>query len=120
MLGGGMRQVGVIAAAGIVALTTMVERLVEDHANARLLAEGLAGLPGVQVDPAAVATNIVIFRVGDAEQAGLLVEAVKREGVLIWPFGANRIRAVTHEGITADDCQKAIDAVRRAMAAVAA
>jgi len=120
MLGGGMRQVGVIAAAGIVALTTMVERLAEDHANARILAEGLAGTPGVDIDPATVATNIVIFRLADAEQARALVEAVKREGVLVWPFGANRVRAVTHEGITADDCRAAVGTIARALGQVMA
>jgi threonine aldolase len=117
MLGGGMRQVGVIAAAGIVALTEMVDRLAEDHVNARILADGLAGLPGVLLDPGSVETNIVIFRMPDVARAAALVEAAKREGVLLWPFGANRIRAVTHEGITSEDCRRAIDALRRALAA---
>jgi len=120
MLGGGMRQVGVLAAAGLVALTQMVERLAEDHANARILAEGIAGLPGIDLDPATVQTNIVILRLPDAEQARALVEAAKGEGVLLWPFGANRVRAVTHEGVTADDCGTAIAAIARAAAAITA
>ncbi len=119
MLGGGMRQVGVLAAAGIVALTTMVERLAEDHANARLLAGRLAPLPGVDLDPATVQTNIVIFRMPDAERALALRDAAAKEGVLIWPFGANRLRAVTHYGITADDCRAAGDAIARALGALA-
>ena len=119
MLGGGMRQVGVLAAAGIVALTTMVDRLAEDHANARLLADGIARLPGVDLDPASVQTNIVIFRMPDAERARALWEAAKREGVYVWPFGANRLRAVTHYGITADDCRTAADAIARALETLA-
>lgn len=115
MLGGGMRQVGVLAAAGLVALTTMVERLAEDHANARLFAERLAQLPGVDLDTATVQTNIVIFRMPDAERALALRDAAAREGVLIWPFGANRLRVVTHYGITADDCRRAADGISRAL-----
>ena len=115
MLGGGMRQVGVLASAGMVALTSMVDRLAEDHANARILAEGLAGLPGVDFDPSTVVTNIVIFRLADAERARALVEGAKQQGVLVWPFGANRVRAVTHEGITADDCRTAVSVIRKAL-----
>jgi threonine aldolase len=117
MLGGGMRQVGVIAAAGIVALTTMVDRLAEDHANARILAEGLAECVA-GFDPATVQTNIAIFRMADAEQALALVGLLKEEGVLVWPFGANAVRAVTHAGVSTGDCRTAVAAIRKAVAAV--
>jgi threonine aldolase len=120
MLGGGMRQAGVLAAAGIVALTQMVDRLADDHANARVLADGLAGMPGIDLDPASIRTNIVIFRMPDAGQARTLVDAARREGVLLWPFGANRVRAVTHYGISADDCHAALAMIRRALDRVTA
>jgi threonine aldolase len=113
MLGGGMRQAGVIAAAGIVALTNMVERLAEDHANARILAEGAASLPGVSFDPSAVETNIVVFRTASATAAAALAAAAHREGLLVSDFGGGRIRMVTHYGITADDCRRAIEVLRR-------
>lgn len=117
MLGGGMRQVGVLAAAGLVALRDMVDRLAEDHANAKVLAEGLASMPGISIDPAAVETNIVIFRLPDATHAAAFRDAAKREGVLVSVVGGGRLRAVTHYGITADDCRAALDAMRRALRA---
>jgi threonine aldolase len=98
MLGGGMRQVGAVAAAGIVALETMIDRLAEDHAHARYLAERLAELPGVEIDPAAVETNIVVFtlRAGTADE---LLPRLAQAGVLATNFGPRRIRLVTHYGI---------------------
>jgi len=120
MLGGGMRQAGVLAAAGIVALTQMIDRLADDHANARVLAEGLAAMPGIELDPASVRTNIVIFRLPDVRRVRALVDAARHEGVLLWPFGANRVRAVTHYGITADDCCAALTMIRRALEQLAA
>lgn len=109
LLGGGMRQAGVIAAAGIVALETMVDRLVDDHANARRLADGLAGLPGLVVDPERVATNIVIFelRPGAGSPDGL-VAAVAERGVRVLAIGGRRLRAVTHYEVSADDVERAI------------
>jgi threonine aldolase len=112
MLGGGMRQAGVIAAAGIVALTEMVERLAEDHAHAKILAEGVAALPGVSLNPAAVQTNIVVFQSGSVRAAAALVSAAREQGVLVSDFGGGRIRMVTHYGITADDCHRAVDVLR--------
>jgi threonine aldolase len=111
-LGGGMRQVGVIAAAGLVALETMVERLAEDHANCRRLAEGVAGLPRVRVDLAKVQTNILIFQVerggGAAElQAGCLARKVK-----IHQIGPSAIRCVTHKDVDTEDIDRALDAFR--------
>ncbi len=104
VLGGGMRQAGVIAAAGIVALTQMVDRLAEDHAHARRLAQGLAALPGIEPEP--VHTNIVYFRVRHPfYTAQTLQEALQKQGVGVLALGADRIRAVTHYGITAADIE---------------
>ena len=120
VLGGGMRQAGVIAAAGIVALTEMVGRLEEDHRNARILAEGLATLPGITIDPSRVQTNIVVFAMGGAAAAEALAGALGSEGVLVSDFGGGRLRMVTHYGITAEDCRAAVEAVRRGLARLAA
>ena len=112
MLGGGMRQAGVIAAAGIVALETMVDRLGDDHVRARLLAEGLAGIPGIAVDPARVRTNMVMFRVlGDAPSHRDLIAAANRQGVRLAELGRGQIRAVTHRGIDDDDIGRAVEVV---------
>jgi len=116
MLGGGMRQAGIIAAAGIVALETMVERLAEDHANARALAEGLAKLPGLAIDLASVQTNIVIFQVKRGNQAAsaaatteLVAGCVARK-VKIHAIGPDSIRCVTHKDIDAEDISRTLDA----------
>jgi threonine aldolase len=100
MLGGGMRQAGVIAAAGIVALETMVERLRDDHENARTLAEGLAQLPGIEIDPGRAQTNIVIFDLArkDLDAAGLVLK-LAGHGVKCFAVGPNRIRMVTHKDV---------------------
>jgi threonine aldolase len=109
LLGGGMRQAGVIAAAGIVALETMVERLAEDHANARLLVEGLAELKGICVEPEAVETNILY---GTVTKPGLtapaLFAALKERGVLGIPMGPQRFRLVTHKDVSRDDTTAAL------------
>ncbi len=119
MLGGGMRQAGVIAAAGIVALNTMVDRLAEDHENARALAEGLADLPGVVIDPKKVRTNIVIFDVTAPIGAEGLVNGMKERGVLCMVAGPRRIRMVTHYGIVRADVERAIAAARDVLVGVA-
>lgn len=118
LLGGGMRQAGVIAAAGVVALTQMVDRLAEDHAHARLLAEAIAETPGLAIDLSTVQTDIVVFNVTKPGLAPAeFVSRVAREGVRISPFpGTSKIRAVTHYGITRGDVEKAIVAIRRAAA----
>jgi threonine aldolase len=108
ILGGGMRQAGVIAAPGIVALTEMVDRLAEDHRHARVLAEGVARLPGITLDLSTVQTNIVVFRLPDVAAAERLQAAVGAAGVLISDFGGGRLRMVTHYGITEDDCATAV------------
>jgi len=117
MLGGGMRQAGIIAAAGIVALERMVDRLAEDHANARSLAEGVAKLPGLAVDLASVQTNIVIFRVqrGDTAAASAaatteLVAGCAARKVKIHAIGPDSIRCVTHKDIDAEDIGRTLDA----------
>ena len=119
MVGGGMRQAGVIAAAGIVALETMVDRLAEDHANARRLAEGIAKLPGLRVDLASVQTNIVIFGVerpagpGSAQTAtNEIVTGCAARKVKVHAIGPTSIRCVTHKDVDAEDIERALDALR--------
>lgn len=108
MLGGGMRQAGVIAAAGLVALEESPKRLHEDHENARRLAEGLAELPGIRIDPEKVATNIVIIDVADTGKTGDAICAELREGgVLAIGFGTS-IRMVTHCDVSRADIETAL------------
>ncbi len=111
LLGGGMRQAGVIAAAGIVALTEMVDRLAEDHANARRLADGIASLPGIVLDPATVQTNIVIFAL---DRPGLspqqLAAQLAERDVWLFAIGGQRLRAVTNYHVTAADIERTIAA----------
>ena len=112
MLGGGMRQAGVLAAAGLVALKETPQRLHEDHANARRLAEGLAELTGVKIDPEKVVTNIVIFDVSETGQAADAICAQLRErGVLASGFGSS-IRMVTHYDVSRADIETALNTLR--------
>jgi threonine aldolase len=127
--GGGMRQVGILAAAGLVALRDgpagMIERLAEDHANARLLAEAIADLDGIEspgdiaqpapgrLDPSRVVTNFVLFRVNRDREA--FIDALARRGVLVVSFPHHQVRAVTHHGIERDDVEATIRAVRDAL-----
>ena len=106
MLGGAFRQSGIVAAGCLYALDHHVERLAEDHANAQLLARGLAGLPGVRLDPAAVETNLVIFEVDDAP--GLVRRIADR--VEIQASGPTQIRAVTHLDVSRADIELALEA----------
>jgi threonine aldolase len=112
LLGGGMRQAGVVAAAGIVALTEMVDRLAEDHAHARLLAEGLGAVPGVEV--IAPQTNIVLFGMADRRPDDV-VAAARAAGVAIATFGAGRVRAVTHRGIDRGTVEEAVERLSTAL-----
>jgi threonine aldolase len=109
VVGGGMRQAGVIAAAGIVALEQMVDRLADDHANARALAAGLAQVPGIRVEDVSLRTNIVYFNVVrpdmDAEQ---LAARLAEGGVRVLPLGPRRIRAVANYHVTAEDIQSTL------------
>lgn len=109
MLGGGMRQAGVLAAAGRVALHEMVERLGEDHVLATRLAVGLAALPGIHLDPARVETNIVVLELAQGLDPAAFLDRMGREGVRLLAFGGRRVRAVTHVGITAGDCDRAVE-----------
>jgi len=116
LVGGGMRQAGVIAAAGIVALEQMVERLAEDHAHARRLAEGLADIPGLIIDPARVQTNIVIFEVAEGQLTPQEIQArLAQEGVKVSYMGGRLLRAVTHYGIEIEDIDAALETIRRVM-----
>ena len=98
MLGGGMRQAGILAAAGLVALDSMIDRLAEDHENAAVLARGLAELPGIEIDPNVVQTNLVFFRLID-EPAQSFSQRLKEAGILAGASGPRSIRMVTHHGI---------------------
>jgi threonine aldolase len=116
MLGGGMRQAGVLAAAGVVALDTMIDRLAEDHANARLLAEGIAQIPGLAIDLSQVHTNIVVFESISMPPAALIAN-LAAEGVKIVPFGGKRCRAVTHFGIGHQHVEEVLALLNRIMIA---
>jgi len=108
-LGGGMRQVGVLAAAGLIALEQMPARLHEDHANARLLAEALSHIECVEIDLDSVETNIVIFEVRGGVTATELVARMKERGVLASSLGPNSIRLVTHHDVSRDACVRAAE-----------
>jgi threonine aldolase len=116
MFGGGMRQVGIIAAAGIYALDHHFERLKEDHQNAKRLAVSLKEFKGVSIDPKHVETNIVIFDVANTGMTGFQVaEAMKKEGVLIHAIGKTQIRLVTHLDVTAEDIEKALKVFKKVL-----
>jgi threonine aldolase len=109
MLGGGMRQVGVLAAAGLVAIEESPKRLHCDHENAKRLAEALAEMPGIAIDPAKVVTNIVIFDVRAAGKTGAEISVALRErGVLANPTGKTTIRMVTHCDVDRPGIERAI------------
>jgi threonine aldolase len=112
MLGGAMRQAGIVAAGALYALDHHVDRLAEDHENARLLAEGLTELAGVSIDPAAVETNIVVFEVADAAAT---CGALWQEGVQLAPIDARRIRAVTHLDVDRQGVEHALRVMRRVL-----
>ena len=113
MLGGCMRQVGVIAAAGLVALETMTARLEEDHANAQVLARGIATIRGLRIDPERVQTNIVVFDIGGTRQTtGEFTANLKERGVLASGISAREVRMVTHKDVSTSDCEAALGAIR--------
>ena len=110
MFGGAMRQSGILAAAGLYALDHNFSRLVDDHANARLLAERLAGLRGVRLDLATVQSNIVIFRMEEgAPDAATIVARAEEAGVRVSAFGERTLRAVTHLDVSREQCRRAAD-----------
>ena len=118
-----MRQTGVLAAAGLVALDTMVDRLAEDHANARTLAEGLAEMPGISCDLTRVQTNLVYFDVTSppGRTKGLtgaqFQEECRRRGLLGEALDPQRVRFVTHDGIRAEDVQSALEICQEVLSA---
>ena len=110
MFGGAMRQSGILAAAGLYALDHNLARLVEDHINAKILAERLAGLPGVYLDMATVQSNIVIFRMEEGgPDAAVIVARAQEMGVLVSAFGERTVRAVTHLDVIREQCRRAAD-----------
>jgi threonine aldolase len=110
MLGGGMRQAGVIAAPGIIAIEKMVDRLKDDHTNAKLLARGLAGIEGISLDPAHVQTNIVVYDVsGLGLSAGEWVMRMNESGVKAGALEGGRVRMVTHRGIEKEDIEHTLN-----------
>ena len=111
-LGGGMRQVGVLAAAGLVALEETPPRLSDDHSNAKFLGEGLARIPGIAIDPQKVVTNIVVFDVGGTGLAPAEICArLKQRGVLINYINERQMRAVTHYDVDREACRRALEAL---------
>jgi threonine aldolase len=106
-LGGGMRQAGILAAAGLIALREMPARLVDDHANARLLAEAVASQPAAEIDLASVQTNIVIFKLRDGGDAAAFCAALKVKGVLASAIGPHGVRFVTHYDVDRAACERA-------------
>jgi threonine aldolase len=118
VLGGGMRQAGVLAAAGIVALNQMVDRLADDHANAKKLATGLAEIPGISIDPDQIPTNIIFFEVNREDMAPAeFVQRIDSEGIrmLVVPTGPQTVRAVTHYHITSEDIDQALGIISKVM-----
>ena len=114
-----MRQSGVIAAAGVVALKEMVQRLPEDHHRAATLAQGLAQIDGVTLDPASVMSNIVIFQTEPALDHVEFIDQMAAHGVRVSNYGTRGVRMVTHYQISDDDVQTAISAAREVLSAVA-
>jgi threonine aldolase len=116
MVGGGMRQAGIIAAAGVVALEQMIDRLAEDHVNARRLAEGLAEIAGLSIDLERVQTNMIFFDLVDGSlEPDQFLSRLREGGVKVSSTGPRRFRAVTHYGIETKDIEKALTVVRQVM-----
>ncbi|MCH8118825.1 MAG: low-specificity L-threonine aldolase [Planctomycetes bacterium] len=116
VLGGGMRQSGIIAAAGITALEQMVDRLTEDHTNAQRLAEGIARITGLSIEPEKVQTNIIYFNlVSQRLTVEKLVTQLNNKGIKILQVGPTRLRAVTHYGISAEDIDLTLTALGQTM-----
>jgi len=113
MWGGAMRQSGIVAAAGLYALDHHIDRLADDHANAKRLAEGLAELPGVTIDPATVETNIVLFEHADAPRVG---EELRDAGVQVSRMGPTLLRAVTHMDVSSGEIDQALEIMRGVIA----
>ena len=114
-LGGGMRQAGVLAAAGLIAIEEMPKRLHEDHANATILAEALAEIPGLKIEPQKVKTNIVIFDVsGVGIASNELLRRLRQRDVVGSAINESVVRMVTHMDVSRDDCLQAAEVIRKA------
>ena len=114
MFGGGMRQVGIIAAAGIYAIENNFNRLIDDHRNAKALAQGLSEIPKISVDLESVQTNIVVIGIKESgTKVNDLLEKLKEKGVLAVPFGKNQIRCVTHLDVDRGDIHKALEVFKQ-------
>ena len=112
-LGGGMRQAGVLAAAGLIALEKMPSRLSDDHANAKFLAAGLAQMPGIRLDASKVMTNILVFNVtGTGMTAFEICKKLSEQGVLASGIDAEQIRMVTHMDVDREACARALAAMQ--------
>ena len=117
MIGGGMRQAGVLASAGLIALDTMIERLADDHANARRLAQGLANIEGLNVDPDSIQTNIVIFEIDPSVgSAPEVLAALAEAGVKVTPSRAQTLRMVTHRHIGSAEVDEALSRAGKVVA----
>jgi threonine aldolase len=116
LVGGGMRQAGIIAAAGVFALENMIERLAEDHENARIIASGVAGIPGLAVEPERVQTNIVYIDLVDSDLTDdAFIKSLAENGLRLSHTGPRRFRMVTHYGIVQDDIEKAMKILNKVM-----
>jgi threonine aldolase len=114
LLGGGMRQAGIVAAAALYALDHHIERLVEDHKNARLIAQAVADTPGLRLDPPEVETNLIWFEVDrELGTSTEVVTALKAKGILMYPAGAQTIRACTHLDVSAAQAERVAEGVRQ-------
>ena len=114
MFGGAMRQAGILAAGGLYALEHHLERLPEDHANAACIAARLAASSAIELDTSTVQTNIIVFDLADgAPDAAAVVASAKKAGVLLFPFGARRLRVVTHLNVSAEHCEAAAETLVR-------
>jgi threonine aldolase len=113
LFGGGMRQAGILAAGALYALENNIERLADDHANARRFAEVVRGCRGLSLEPETIDTNIVIFRIArELGTAAQLADKLRERGVLVLAFGPQQLRAVTHLDVSADDVQRAGEVLR--------
>lgn len=114
VLGGGMRQAGIIAAPGILALEKMIDRLEEDHRNAKCLAEGISRINGIQIDLSRIQTNIVIFEIGNLGiSSDLFTSKLRENGILSLTMGKNKVRMVTHRGVKEYHVEIAIEEINK-------
>jgi threonine aldolase len=113
MLGGGMRQAGILAACGLVAIEKMTDRLKEDHENARILAEGLSAVDGISIDLHTVQSNIIIFNVAGLGGSRIFIDRLEREGIKCLPRDAHVVRMVTHRMVSRSDIEYAVEKIHR-------